>query len=461
VPSTEFSKVARDLVFDHAGKYLYASTADGVVQRYNVATGAIDETYEVGGILNGIDIAADDSLLVIAEAVPGLTEGAYHIVDLTTKKTTNAVYTMPDYEFGAWDVTISAKGTALGTTDSWSRSLLREIDLHTRTTNVRTDATNPQNFGYIGGQAPLYRSADGSHVCLIGQSGGFVYNAVTDTFGSHVSWDTGPYQTAAVNRDGTLAAGRFQFDIMAFQLPTLSPTHDMTNFDSPPHGEKSAVSGVVFDPLKDILYAIKTSTDQIVAFDTQTWVEKFRFNIDEAIDPPLDWSTTIRFGVGRVAASSDSRFLALITPLTVRVYDLAAVNKILPAPPPPPVTPIVTISPASRNVSEGGPVEIIISATRYTNRPLTINYSISGTATFGVDYTVSDNLPQSGQIVIPPGHDTVDIWVNTIPDHVTEPTEKMTMTLQPGSGYKFPPVGKSKKKKKPPATALTILDAPY
>jgi hypothetical protein len=39
----------RDMVFDHGGTFLYISTSDGFVRRYNIGTGAIDASYSLGG----------------------------------------------------------------------------------------------------------------------------------------------------------------------------------------------------------------------------------------------------------------------------------------------------------------------------------------------------------------------------------------------------------------------------
>jgi hypothetical protein len=38
----------RAIVFDHAGNYLYISTSDGFVKRYNIASNQIDASYSVG-----------------------------------------------------------------------------------------------------------------------------------------------------------------------------------------------------------------------------------------------------------------------------------------------------------------------------------------------------------------------------------------------------------------------------
>src|SRR4051794_8709663 len=57
----------RDMVFDHGGHYLYISTSDGLVQRYNLTSGVLETPFAVGGSLNGMDIAADDSFLLLAQ----------------------------------------------------------------------------------------------------------------------------------------------------------------------------------------------------------------------------------------------------------------------------------------------------------------------------------------------------------------------------------------------------------
>src|SRR5436309_2928380 len=57
----------RDMVFDHSGRYLYITTSDGWVRRYNLSTGQLEAGYNLGGSLNGADIAADDSFLLVAQ----------------------------------------------------------------------------------------------------------------------------------------------------------------------------------------------------------------------------------------------------------------------------------------------------------------------------------------------------------------------------------------------------------
>lgn len=65
-----------------------------------------------------------------------------------------------------------------------------------------------------------------------------------------------------------------------------------------------------------------------------------------------------------------------------------------------------------------------------TTTPLTINYTISGTATNGTDYT---NL--SGSVTIAAGTKSATIPIAPIDDTTIEPSETVTLTLAAGTGY--------------------------
>ena len=71
---------------------------------------------------------------------------------------------------------------------------------------------------------------------------------------------------------------------------------------------------------------------------------------------------------------------------------------------------------------------------------------MSGNATLGSDYTMS-----AAQITIPAGQSSGTVTLTAIVDQIKEKNEKAVMTLEPGSGYDFPVVGK--KSKAPSATA--------
>ncbi len=69
-----------------------------------------------------------------------------------------------------------------------------------------------------------------------------------------------------------------------------------------------------------------------------------------------------------------------------------------------------------------------ISRTGSTAAPLTVNYSMTGTAANGADHT-----PLSGAAVIPAGAPGVDVTFNTIDDSLFEGTETVILHLEPGA----------------------------
>nr|WP_295865448.1 Calx-beta domain-containing protein [uncultured Chitinophaga sp.] len=67
------------------------------------------------------------------------------------------------------------------------------------------------------------------------------------------------------------------------------------------------------------------------------------------------------------------------------------------------------------------------------SEPVTVNYTVSGTATNGVDY-----VTLSGTMVLPPNRTTEPIDVIPIDDKIIEGTETVTMTLADASSANFP-----------------------
>ncbi len=131
----------RDMVFDHAGRYLYITTTDGFVRPYNLATGQLETGYNLGGSLNGLDIAPDDSCLLIAQSNASGSQGTFHRLDLSTGTVTNINYVRASGEGGAWDVAIGSGGIALVTTQNsqYGWTPLRQIDLsRTQLQHART-----------------------------------------------------------------------------------------------------------------------------------------------------------------------------------------------------------------------------------------------------------------------------------------------------------------------------------
>ena len=191
----------RDMVFDHAGQRLYITTAEGLVWPYNLSASTFGTPFNVGGSPYGLDINADDSVLLVAQGTSGLTQSAFQKLNLATGAITNIIYSGG----GSVDVAIASNGMALGTS-----GIVHQINPGTNVVSDRTDA--PIGFGIFPTQ--IHRSADRTRLYfLVGETHQMVRSspdgAPSDTFGpvanSHSSLDIA---SAAVNRNGMLLGTR-------------------------------------------------------------------------------------------------------------------------------------------------------------------------------------------------------------------------------------------------------------
>ena len=100
-----------------------------------------------------------------------------------------------------------------------------------------------------------------------------------------------------------------------------------------------------------------------------------------------------------------------------------------PAPPPPPSA-TVNASPATS--TEAGPVNGVFHVARSgdTTHPLTVYFTVAGTATSGVDYVA---LPAN--VTIPGGAASADVVVTPIDDSEVESNETVVLTLTGSVGY--------------------------
>jgi hypothetical protein len=119
-----------------------------------------------------------------------------------------------------------------------------------------------------------------------------------------------------------------------------------------------------------------------------------------------------------------------------------------PSPTPTPAPLTVTVSAAPTQMREGHTAVYTITASMPAPRSITVNYAMSGTATAGSDYRVSD-IP--GQVTIPAGRSSGKVTLTSRRDTTTEGTETALMTLQPGSGYTLGD---------PKQATVSILDTP-
>src|SRR6185437_8299664 len=73
-----------------------------------------------------------------------------------------------------------------------------------------------------------------------------------------------------------------------------------------------------------------------------------------------------------------------------------------------------------------------------TSGAITVNFSVSGTAMFGSDYTQMGAATfgtSSGTVVIPDGQTTATVTIDPTADNVAEPDETVILTVTSGTGY--------------------------
>src|SRR5262245_37434956 len=99
-----------------AGQIFTTSTTTALAKPTICRPQSFGTSYNLGGSLNGLDVARDDSFLLVAQNVTTSTQGTFHKVQLSTGMVTNISYTRGFTEDGAWDVSIGSNGLALVTT---------------------------------------------------------------------------------------------------------------------------------------------------------------------------------------------------------------------------------------------------------------------------------------------------------------------------------------------------------
>jgi hypothetical protein len=89
----------------------------------------------------------------------------------------------------------------------------------------------------------------------------------------------------------------------------------------------------------------------------------------------------------------------------------------------------VSITATAPNVGEGSSGSFQVTRSDTTGH-LSVNFSLSGTATFGSDYNSN-----SSPVLFGPGVATVGIFIFGTNDSISEPTESVIATITSGTGY--------------------------
>jgi hypothetical protein len=94
----------------------------------------------------------------------------------------------------------------------------------------------------------------------------------------------------------------------------------------------------------------------------------------------------------------------------------------------------VTLSASPTQITEGRNAKYVIRASSAVAQATIVNYTMSGTASQGSDYTLSGT---PGRATIAAHKSSVQVELKAKRDHATEGTETAIMALQPGSGYEL------------------------
>ena len=105
--------------------------------------------------------------------------------------------------------------------------------------------------------------------------------------------------------------------------------------------------------------------------------------------------------------------------------------------PSPASTPTVSVAVSPAKIKQGGNATFTVTASKVVSQSTTVQYSMSGSASQGTDYTLSG---APGQATIPAGQSSASVTLSAA-SGTGQKKKTATMTLQSGAGYK---VGKPK-----------------
>jgi hypothetical protein len=97
---------------------------------------------------------------------------------------------------------------------------------------------------------------------------------------------------------------------------------------------------------------------------------------------------------------------------------------------------LVSVSATTPQASETGPTPAVFTLTRTSaGTPVTVNFTLGGTAINGVDYTNAAGSAVPTSVTFSALDTTTNITIIPVDDTIPEPTETVVLTIAPGTGY--------------------------
>jgi Bacterial Ig domain len=400
-----------DMVYDSARDTLYI-TSGGSVLRYRLSTNSFLAPFNLGGSLAGLDISPDGNTLVVADRTRDASNVWVHVVDLRTGAASRALFPRAFGEGGTFTVAYGSDNRVIisGTYEGSGWVPLRQLDPATGTWRDLKPQF-PDLFGQVRQDTMLAASGDRSVVGFAesnasdGPVGRFRVsdsNIIQRTgYTNGTSWFN--YEIG-VNKNGTQYAvptygGTFIYNTSVLKTGTVLGTYA---------GPQPV--GVVYHPVEDIVYFPWTTTQEVRAFDTNTFAQVAAYNFEDTFKSNGNWA----FQQGRMKMSRDGsllfatvtggvRFIRLYAPLAASDQSVTTVEN----------TPAAVTLAGS--VGNGGalsykvatqPAHGTLSGTgaNLTYTPET-NYEGSDSFTFRSVYGPAESAPATVSITVTHGND--------------------------------------------------------
>ncbi len=145
---------------------------------------------------------------------------------------------------------------------------------------------------------------------------------------------------------------------------------------------------------------------------------------DTIVEPNETVTLTLTTGVGYAVGTSTAITGTILSPITN----------------PTNAVPVVQLAVSPAGVSEDGNGSLIYTFSRSgaTTNPLTVSYTVGGTAEFINDYTqagATSFATTTGTVTFAAGAATTTVAVKPIADNIDDPNESVSLTLTTGGGY--------------------------
>lgn len=310
-------------VFSPDSSRFYAASNDGSVTAYNVATGAVVATWQVGTNLGGMDITPDGRTLVVVERDPismtgdgenvTIVSGVYKIDIATGTKTlftTSAPAVYPGNAY--YDVAALADGTVILSKSSQWKPLTR-LDLGTGTFSngaavYTQDGALTRSFDY---QRTLYAPGGTSDAPL------HVLDGSGNVLANHGNYQDG---VSGYNRGIQAISSNGNLVVQYGYIYDLTLDYKMNFYQKYQQFNSTAALG--FNPAGTVLYLLERNSDYVFEVSTATFEVIRGFTVDTNIGE-LD-TFAPNYG-DTLQVSADGRYLSVFGENALQVIDLTKV----------------------------------------------------------------------------------------------------------------------------------------